>query len=576
MMVKRKIDAYIVPSSDPYLSEYLPEYYKTREFISGFSGSSGTAVITMDKCGLWTDSRYFIQAERQLAGSEFTLYRMGTDIDFVEFLLEEVDQFGKIAFDGSCFAYKLYKELSEKMGSRMLIWDVDFISSIWKDRPNLPSEEAFILREKYSGKSCKEKLAILRQMMKIREVDYTFIGALEDVNYLFNLRGHDIKCTPVVMSYALISQSQALLFIDKSKVKSEVEAYLSENGAKILDLDSIFSNIESLKAQSSIYIDPDRTNVAIYQKIPSTVRIKKGINLTSLMKAIKNDVEIENVKKAFRKDAVALVKFFNWTEVGAKSGALSEYATTQKLLEFRKEDEDFIENSFDTISAYGANAAMPHYSPKEDESSVLEKHGLFLCDSGGHYYQGTTDITRTISMGNLSKDEMFHYTMTLKSHIMGMTAVFKEKTRGSYIDAVCRYPLAKRGLDFGHGTGHGVGYLLSVHEGPQRFSSNDNKVEIVPGMITSVEPGIYIENSHGIRIENIVLTVLKEENEFGKFYGFESLSYVPIDTRPVIKELLNKDEIEWLNDYNHRCYEELKDLLSGSDLTYLEEQTKAV
>ena len=504
LMKAKNIDAYIVPNSDPHLSEYVPERYKLREFITGFTGSRGTAVITMDKAGLWTDSRYFIQAEKQLSNSEVKLYKMGEDISMDDFLLREVHDYGRIGFDGELMSYSYYENLAKKMETRMLLWDLDFISDLWEDRPLVPNGKINILYEEYSGKTPKEKLAILREMMKDRKVDQSFIGGLEDVNYLYNIRGNDIEATPVVISYALVTMDEAYLFVDISKLDDEVLEYLNTNDIKVLQYENIFSYMRTLLPQSAIYLDPDKTNVKVYKEISNTIRIKKGINLTTYMKAVKNDVEIENAKEAFHKDAIALVKFFNWVEMGSKTGNLSEYQTVEKLLELRKKGKNFIENSFGTISAYRENAAMPHYAPSPNESKRIEDSGLFLCDSGGHYLEGTTDITRTIALGHLTKEEKYHYTMTLKAHIMAMSAVFKAGTTGQYIDDVCRYHLGRHGLDFGHSTGHGVGYLLSVHEGPQSFSKNDKGIKIVPGMITSIEPGIYIEGSHGIRIENIV------------------------------------------------------------------------
>lgn len=572
LMKDRGIEAYIVPTSDPHQSEYLADYYKTREFISGFTGSAGTAVITRDKAGLWTDGRYFVQAESELKNTPFKLYKMEEDISFIEFIEEEVSEFGKVAVNGACYSLQDYNEVSEKIGNRLLLTDVDFISPIWENRPELPKSEAWIFDENYCGQSTDEKLGILRSMMESRDVDYTFIGALEDIAYLYNLRGDDIYATPVFFSYALVSHEDAILFVDENKVDEEVRIYLENKKVDIYPYDYVFEKINQIKGKNTIYLDPSRTNVMIYQKINNNVKVQKGTNLTSLMKAHKNEVEIENEKKAFHKDAIALTKFFNWVEIGVKSGSLDEVVASKKLFDLRNEQSNFIEPSFSTISAYGANAAMPHYDPEKVVPATLQQRGLYLVDSGAQYLEGTTDITRTIALGDLTDDERTHYTLVLKAFIRGVTAKFKKGSTGYFIDSIVRDPLFRHGLDFNHGTGHGVGYLLGVHEGPMRIAKTSTR-PLEEGMVFSIEPGIYIEGSHGIRIENIVyVKKAKEEN----MLEIETLNYIPLDTRPVKKYMLDMWEIEWLNNYNKECYERLKDELEGSDLEYLERFTREI
>lgn len=573
LMEERDIEAYIILTSDPHQSEYLSDYYKTREYISGFTGSAGTAVITQEKAGLWTDGRYFVQAESELKNSPFKLYRMGEDMNYVEFIKDEVSQFGKVAVDGKCLSLSQYDMLNKEIEDRLLITDVDFISDIWKDRPDLPKSEAWIFDEKYTGQSVSEKLNVLRSMMKSRNVEYTFIGALEDVAYLYNLRGNDIYATPVFFSYALVSEDKAMLFIDENKIDYEVKEYLKQNCIDVYKYDAIFEHINNIRGTNTIYLDPARTNVTIYQNINKNVKINRGTNLTTLMKALKNETEISNSKVAFHKDAIALTKFFNWIETGVKSGNIDEVFAAKKLLSFREEQANFIEPSFTTISAYGANAAMPHYDPEKVVPSTLQTRGLYLVDSGGQYLEGTTDITRTIALGDLTDEEKLHYTLTLKAHIAGMTAKFKKKTTGYFIDAVVRYPLYKRGLDFNHGTGHGVGFMLGVHEGPMSISRNDQGIPLEEGMVFSIEPGIYIQGSHGIRLENIVFV---KQSETPDILELETLLYLPLDTRPIIKEELEKWEIAWLNSYNKEAYNRLSKDLSGSDLEYLEKITREI
>ncbi|MDO5026647.1 MAG: aminopeptidase P family protein [Tissierellia bacterium] len=566
-MREYKIDAYVVPTSDPHQSEYLPDYYKTREFISGFTGSAGTAVITLDKAGLWTDGRYFTQAARELGQGPFKLYKMGLDIDYIEFINQEVTEFGRVGLDGKCLSLSDYDKMSAQFGDKIIRTDLDFISEIWQeDRPALPQDKIYILDEKYTGQSYEEKLKIVRAMMKQRGADYFFIGALEDIAYLFNLRGNDITATPIFISFALITQDEVSLFIDPKKLDDEVMDYLQERNVGVFAYDAIYEKMNEIPGKSIIYLDPSKTNVLIYQKLNSNVRVKRGINLTTLMKALKNDVEIANSKKAFLKDARALVRFFNWVETGVATGNIDEVMAANKLLDFRKQEDLFIEPSFATISAYGPNAAMPHYDPNKVTPATLTNKGLYLVDSGGQYLDGTTDITRTLALGQVSPEERMHYTLTLKSHIAAMTAKFQKNTTGLSLDAICRYPMNKEGLDFNHGTGHGVGFVLGVHEGPMSLSKRDTGISLEEGMVFSIEPGIYIEGKHGIRIENIVYV---KKSEFEGYYELESLSYVPLDTRPVDKDMLDSWEVDWLNDYNKQCRLKLQEMLEGSDLDYL-------
>lgn len=572
LMSDRKIDAYIIPTSDPHQSEYISDYYKTREFISGFTGSAGTVVVTKDKVGLWTDARYFLQAEEELSSTEIKLYKMGIEGEATveEFLLDEVHEFGKIGFDGNCFSLKDYKNLSENMGSRALVYNIDYISQIWNNRPDLPKDPVWIFDQKYVGESFKSKLQRLRNQMKKLNCDYTFIGAPEDVCYLLNIRGNDVKYTPVVLSYLLVSLDSVDLCIDKDKLNTEVLNYLEENKVKVYNYSYINDLIKLIKGKNRIYLDPERTNINIYDSINSNVRVKTGINITSYMKAIKNKVEIENEKKAYEIDCATLVKFFNWVKIGTRTGSLNELIASKKLHDLRKENESFIEDSFETIAGYKENAAIVHYAPSDFGSKTLEEKGMILVDSGGHYKEGTTDITRTFALGKVSEEEKNDYTLVLKSFIAMMSLKFKNKTSGDKLDMVARYPLWKAGKDFLHGTGHGVGFVLSVHEGPQRIGGK-SQVEFVKGMTTSIEPGLYIAGKHGIRIENEVYVTEDETNEFGKFLRFENLTYLPIDTTPVNVDMLEMWEIEWLNSYNKKCEEVLSPYLSGSDLEYLKE-----
>ena len=577
LMKDRKIDAYIVATSDPHQSEYLADYYKTREFISGFTGSAGTAVITLKEARLWTDSRYFIQAQKELASSEFELMKMGVEgyPTLIEYLDENIAEFGKIGFDGQCYSVTSYKDLSENMGSRVLVSDLDYISQIWTDRPELPKDKIWIHDDKYSGLNLKEKLEILREKMAENNCDYTFIGAPEDICYLLNIRGNDVDYNPVVLSYMLISEQKACLCIDDDKIDGSVREYLENNDISVYSYEYIYTLLKNIPGKNRIYLDPSRTNVAIYDAINSNVKISQGINLTTYMKAVKTDTEIENIKKAYIHDGVSLVKFFNWLEVGAKTGSLNELVASNKLHDLRSENESFIEDSFETIAGYKENAAIVHYAPSKTGSKTIRDEGMILVDSGGHYKEGTTDITRTLALGSLREDEKIDYTLVLKSFLSLFLAKFKNKTKGDRLDMIAKYPLWKAGKDFFHGTGHGVGFVLTVHEGPQAISER-NEEEFVENMTTSIEPGLYIENSHGIRIENEAYVKKAFDNEFGHFLEFETLTYVPLDTRPIKTEMLTSEEIDWVNDYNRKCYELLSPFLEGNDLEYLKESCKEI
>lgn len=577
LMKDRKIDAYIVASSDPHQSEYLADYYKTREFISGFTGSAGTAVITLKEAKLWTDSRYFLQAQKELSTSEFELMKMGVEgyPTILEYLDENIAEFGKIGFDGKCYSVTGYKDLSENMGARVLVSDLDYISQIWTDRPELPKDKAWIHDEKYCGLSLKDKLGIIREKMSDNACNYTFIGAPEDICYLLNIRGNDVDFNPVILSYMLVSLDKAYLCIDEDKIDGSVRAYLEENGVTIYSYNHIYTLLKNIPGKNRIYLDPARTNVAVYDAINANVKISQGTNLTTYMKSIKTDTEIENIKKAYILDGVSLVKFFNWLEVGAKTGSLNELVASNKLHDLRAENESFIEDSFETIAGYKENAAIVHYAPSKTGSKTIRDEGLILVDSGGHYKEGTTDITRTIALGSLRENEKIDYTLVLKSFLSLFLAKFKNRTKGSRLDMIAKYPLWKAGKDFFHGTGHGVGFVLTVHEGPQAISER-NEVEFVENMTTSIEPGLYIENSHGIRIENEAYVKKAFDNEFGHFLEFETLTYVPLDTRPIKSEMLSTEEIDWVNAYNRKCYELLSPYLEGHDLDYLKESCKEI
>lgn len=578
-MKQAGLHMYIVPTSDPHCSEYVPDSYKTREFISGFTGSAGTVIVTLDEAGLWTDGRYFIQAAKELEGSGIKLYKMEeagvpTMKEFVE---DKFNSDYKIGFNGETFPLWLLDYISKDIPEENITYNHTLVEDIWEDRVKKSSNKAFVLEEKYAGVSAQDKIREIREKLNKKGATATLVTTLDDIAYTLNIRGGDILFTPVILSYLYMDKENVVLFVDEEKFTEDVKKHLDETGVTVKKYEEVFDFVKAIPSEEVLYFNKRSINVKLYKSIPEEIKTVVGRDISTDMKAVKNEVEIKNQRNAYIKDGAALVNFFSWLESSLEKGEkITELDCSDKLLSFRQEQELFIEPSFGSISAYGENAALPHYSPSEDNPVYLEKKGLYLLDSGGQYKDGTTDITRTVALGELTKDEIFHYTMTLKSHIALLTAIFKEGTKSSALDIFARGPLWKEGIDFNHGTGHGVGFVLGVHEGPQNISRANNDVNMVPGMVTSDEPGVYVEGSHGIRIENIMVCVEKSETEFGKFFGFESLSIVPIDLRPVDRTLLTEDEVKWINEYHRLCLEKLSPMLEGSALEYLRKATEEI
>lgn len=573
-MAEEGIDAYYIPSSDAHQSEYLPKYAKTREYISGFTGSAGTAVVTKDKALLWTDGRYFLQAEQQLHGSGFELCKMGEPgvPSIEEFFQHELRAGDTLGLDGKVTAAASYRQLKDCLPAIRFVADKDLVGSIWNDRPEPRYSTAYILEQKYTGKSVKEKLSEVRALLAEKKCDATVIGALEDICWLYNIRGSDVKSNPVLTSYAIIEKTQAKLFIDPRQMPKDVEEALRKEGVDCYPYEAVFE--AAAKLDGVVFIDPSRTNIYLRNCIQA--KMLEGINLTSILKAVKNETELKSIRNAMLKDGVAMVQIIKWIEENADA-RISECDVADKLLEFRAAQKDFIEASFGTISGYGANGAIIHYAPRPETCATLEPKGFLLLDSGGQYRDGTTDITRTIQLGPLTEEEREDYTLVLKSHIQLAIAQFKAGTPGYVLDGIARLPLWKAGKDYKHGTGHGVGFVLSVHEGPQSISNRYTiNVPLEPGMVTSNEPGMYVAGSHGIRIENLTVTQVAIENEYGPFYSFETVTLCPIDTRPVIKSLLLPEELAWLNNYHKLVQEKLSPLLDAEHQAFLAERCKAL
>lgn len=580
LMNEKEIDAYIVNTADPHQSEYISDYYKSRVWISGFTGSAGTVIVTEKNAILWTDGRYFIQAENELADSEYELYKMRTPgfPTYSEWLRDNLDNGNTIGFQGETFSQSSFEELKEKMGEKKIKFngEVDLVGELWEGRPDLPKGKVFIHELKYTGKSAKEKIEELRNDMKKQNVDYFILGSLDDIAWLFNIRGNDVEYNPVVLSYTIVSMEETILFVDKKKINGETKEFLQENGVKIRGYEEVNKYVENINENSKVYLDKNMINRSIYKSIPENCEIISGTNITTNLKARKNPTEIENQKNAYIKDGVALVKYFHWLDKNVVKEKITEYTAQEKLLEFRSQQEDFIEESFGTISGYKENAAMMHYSAKKETALELKREGMYLVDSGGQYIDGTTDITRTMIMGPITEEEKRDFTLTLKGHINLGSVRFLHGATGHSLDVLSRYPLWQEGLDYKCGTGHGVGYLLNVHEGPQGFAMVANSVVLEEGMVITIEPGVYKTGSHGIRIENVFVVKKDIETKADQFMKFDILSFVPIDLEGIDVKLLSQNEINWLNEYHKQVYEKLSPYLSEQEKEWLKEETREI
>lgn len=573
------VSAYIIPSSDPHISEYLPAHYKCIPFVTGFTGSVSTVVITADFAGLWADSRYFEQAEAQLQGSGFELVKLKAQgvPEYMSWLGDNLAKGATVAFDEQLISVLLGELLQKQLAFKEIAFQhKDYLTTIWKDRPSLPTNSAFLVDDKYTGQSVQAKLTAVRNAMKKHQADAHLISSLDDLAWLFNIRGADVSYNPVVLSFALVNQDKAALYIHRDKLSIADQTMLRNAGVEILAYESIAQDLQFLPTESSILIDPRRNCLALYKLIPNSVTKVLDINPSTLLKAVKNEVEVANTRKVMIKDGVAITKFLKWVKDNIGKIAFTEISAAVQLRAFRSEQEGFIGESFNTIAAYKAHGALPHYGSTPETDVTIAAEGLFLVDSGGQYRYGTTDITRVIPMGNNTDEEAIDYTLVLKGMINGCRARFPKGTCGYQIDAITRSAMWEHGLNYGHGTGHGVGFFLNVHEGPQVFNPAANPVPIELGMITSIEPGLYRSGKHGIRIENLVLTVADQTNEFNEFYAFESLTLAPIDATLVKKELLEKVHVDWLNTYHENVYAKLSPFLNEEEKAFLAQLTTAL
>lgn len=573
------VQAYIIPSADPHISEYLPDHYKCIPFVSGFTGSAGTLVITPNFAGLWTDFRYFEQAAEQLenSGVELVKQKVQQAPEYITWLTEKLDKGAVVASNEKLVSVLLGDLLTQMLSVRGIgLADKDYLSPIWENRPALPQKKAFLIDEVHTGQSVSSKLAQVRTTMLNIGADYHLISSLDDMAWLFNIRGKDVSYNPVVLSFALINQDHAKLFINPDKLTAEEKELLLKSSVEVFSYDEIESALKLLPEHKTILIDPKRNCFAYTKLLPVSARIIKDTNPSTNLKTIKNETELVNTRTAMLKDGVAITRFLKWLSESIGKIQITELSAAAELRKYRAAQEGFVGDSFTTISAYKAHGALPHYGPTKESDVEVKAEGLFLVDSGGQYFYGTTDITRTLPMGNNTDEESADYTLVLKGMIDGCKVRFPKGTCGYQIDAITRKPLWDHAINYGHGTGHGVGYFLNVHEGPQVFNATATPVPVELGMITSVEPGIYRPGKHGIRIENLVCTVKDVTNEFNEFYAFECLTIAPISTKIVKKELLEASQVEWLNGYNAMVFDRLSPMLSADEAAFLKEETKAI
>ncbi|MCC8188974.1 MAG: aminopeptidase P family protein [Bacteroides sp.] len=576
VMAREGISAFIIPSTDPHLSEYVASYWKTREWLSGFTGSAGTLVVTSRDAGLWTDSRYFLQAEEQLAGSGIDLYRdmlPGTP-DIPTFLGTFLQAEEKVGIDGKVFSTQQVETLREQLSSFSLALQTDFdpIPKIWKDRPLLPTGVASVYELSYAGTSSQDKIAAIREEMRKQKISSLFLSALDEIAWVLNIRGKDVKCNPVVISYLLITPSEVIWFIAPQKITPEVAGYLTSQDIQTVPYESV-QTILSSGIPSPLSLNPSKTNYAVFSSVPGDCRIIREESPVPLMKAIRNDTEIRGVRQAMVRDGIALCKFLYWLSEAVPAGKETEMSVTARLHAFRSQHPLFQGDSFDTIAGYRQHGAIVHYSATSESDQVLLPEGFLLLDSGAQYLDGTTDITRTLALGPLTSEEITDYTLVLKGHIALATARFPKGTRGAQLDVLARMPLWQHHMNYLHGTGHGVGHYLNVHEGPQSIRMNENPVVLQPGMVTSNEPGVYKADSHGIRIENLILVRPDGEGMYGKYYAFETLTLCPICRKGIDLHMLTDEEISWINTYHAEVYRQIAPALTPAEQTWLREQT---
>ena len=584
LMKEKKIDADLVATDDFHGSEYVGDYFKCRKYITGFTGSAGTAIITQDMAGLWTDGRYFIQAADQLRDTTIELFKSGEPgVPTVhQFLNDKLEEGMCLGFDGRTVSAREAEELQELLQKKHITFSVndDLIGEIWEDRPVLSCEPVMELDIRWTGKSRADKIAEIREQMKAKEADTFILTSLDDIAWLLNIRGNDIHCCPVVLSYLVMMENELRLYANAAAFSEEIRSNLEADGVKIYPYDDVYSYVQSISSDKKVLLSRANVNSRLVSNIPSEVTILDEPNLTLLPKAVKNKTEMENERIAHIKDGIAVTKFIHWLKKNVTRTTITELSAAEKLYQFRSEQEHFLGDSFDPIIAYGTHAAIVHYSATEATDIPLEARGMVLADTGGHYLEGTTDITRTIVLGPVTAKEKKFFTAVLRGNLNLAAAKFKYGCTGLNLDYLARGPLWELGEDYNHGTGHGVGYLLNVHEGPNSFRWKNLPGNPAPvleeGMITSDEPGYYLENEFGIRHENLVLCKKAEKTSFGQFMCFEPLTMVPFDLEGINPEEMTERERKLLNDYHQKVYTTISPYLDEEEKEWLKQATREI
>ena len=582
-MEQQNIDCYIIPTDDYHHSEYVGDYFKFREYMTGFSGSAGTAVFTREKAGLWTDGRYFIQAEAQLKGSGITLYKSGEpEVPTIEeFLKKELEEGAVLGFDGRTVSYaqgEKYRQIAEGEGAS-IEFRLDLAPDTWTGRPEMSTEPAFLLEDEYSGENIESKLKRIREKMKENGCNAHILSSLDDIAWLFNIRGNDIAYCPLVLSYAIVYNNSVELFANSQKFSEEIVNLFAENQIQIYPYEDIYRVVSEMTSEDKVLLDSKIMNYRLYQAISKDTVIVDKQNPEILMKSVKNEIQAENLRKAHLKDAVAHTKFMYWLKKNIGRVEITELSASARLEGLRAEQEHFLGPSFGPISAYGEHGAIVHYSADEKSNVPLKEGKLFMTDTGGHYLEGSTDITRTVALGEVGDIEKEHFTLVARAMLRLAKTVFLYGCSGANLDCIAREVFWKEGLNFNHGTGHGVGYLLNIHEGPINFRWKEGErpaPALEENMVITDEPGIYIEGSHGIRLENELLVRKTVKNEYGQFMNFEILTYVPIDLDAILPEKMSTEEKEMLNHYHKQVYEKVSPYLSEEERIWLKEYTRAV
>lgn len=584
LMKENHIDYYFITTSDYHNSEYVDDYFKAREYMSGFTGSNGDLLIGANFAGLWTDGRYFIQAERELEGSGILLFRMGEEgvCGITEYLTEHIEQGQTLAFDGRCVSIQMGKRLEKAVEKKEahILYEVDYIERLWKNRPSRRASQAFLLPHELCGKNQKEKLELVRTKMEKLDCSSLVLNKLDDIMWLFNLRGGDVECNPVALAYSIITQKDCFLFLQKAALTDKVKEELAASSVVLKDYDRFNEELEQIPWEGRVLLDKENSNYSIYKLVEKKAEVVLGTNPTQKLKAIKNEVELEQMKRVYLLDSLVVCRFMRWLKENVGKIPMTELSAARYMDQLRRDTEGFLDLSFPTICAYRENAAMMHYQATTKQDKEIQAEGMLLIDSGGQYMGGTTDVTRTYCLGEVTAEMKDHYTAVVVGMLRLLNGKFLYGCTGRNLDILARGPLWDMGIDYKCGTGHGIGYILNVHEGPQnirwRFSEGMEEVILEEGMVLSNEPGVYKAGSHGIRIENIMAVKKGIKNEDGQFMEFEGLTYAPIDLQLINPDIMEKRDILNLNRYHRQVYERIAPLMTEEEKNWLQEVTKEI